>query len=67
MKEIILMLTAGGSSLGVALIALIASVMIIKEGWDSGEWYHYIMGLLLFFCAAIPAFGLFASLFFIGG
>lgn len=67
MKEIILMLTAGGASLGVALTALIASVMIIKEGWDSGEWDHYIMGLLLIFCAAIPAFGLFASLFFIGG
>lgn len=67
MKEIILMLTAGGSSLGVALTAFIASVMTIKEGWDSGEWYHYIMGSLLFFCAVIPAFGLFASLFFIGG
>lgn len=67
MKEIILMLTAGGASLGVAITELIAVVMMFKDAWDNGEWYSAVFGLLLLFCGVIPAFGLFASLFFIGG
>lgn len=67
MKEIILLLTAGGAWLGVALTTLIAVVMMLKDAWDSKEWYPAVMSMLLLFCAVIPAFGMFASLFFIGG
>lgn len=67
MGEIILILTAGGASLGVAITLLICVVMMFKETLDSGEWYSAVFGLLLLSCGVIPAFGLFASLFFIGG
>lgn len=67
MKEIILMLTAGGAWLGVAVTGLIAVVIMFKDAWNSREWYCAVLGLLLLFCGVIPAFGMFASLFFIGG
>lgn len=67
MEEIILMLTAGGASLGVALTGLAASIWILKDAYNDRDFGTAILGLILFFCAVIPAFGLFASLLFIGG
>lgn len=67
MQEIILMLTAGGASLGVALVALAGSVLILKDAYEDRDFGTALLGFILFFCAALPAFGLFASLFFIGG
>lgn len=67
MGEIILTLTAGGAILGIAITAFIGVVMMFKEALDSREWYSAVFGLLLLFWGVIPAFGLFVSLFFIGG
>lgn len=66
MQDIILMLTAGGASLGLALTALAGSVWILKDAYYNRDFGIALLGLVLF-CAAIPAFGMFASLFFIGG
>lgn len=65
MKEIILNLTVGVTTLGLALTLAFASIVIIKEGREDRDFFGVVLGLLLLFCAAIPALGLFASLFFI--
>lgn len=67
MQEIIFMLTSGGISLGLALTALAGSVWILKDAYYDRDFGTALLGLIVFFCAAIPAFGMFASLFFIGG
>lgn len=67
MKEIILYLTAGGVTLGLSLTSIFASIMIFREAYDEKDWGYAVLGMIMLSCVAMPAFGLFASLFFIGG
>lgn len=58
MEEMILTVTAIGATGGLALVAWIATVVILKMAYEYEDWFYGIMGSLLLFCSAIPATGI---------
>lgn len=64
MQENILLVTAALAAGGLGLTLTITSVMVMKDAWDYEDWALGALGLILFFCSALPALGIFSSLLF---